>query len=177
MHVHCKRVKTHALQYNISRGRGRGATGHMLSTPAPASGITCMPFTRVTTRISAGSFPCPRATWSVGRCTRQKVEPRRRARVTTSNRGSRMSLLPRSATCGLRRRRELRPFEHQRWRSKEVELRIETYPASARGSKHICEQVIGARSKMGLCDPWWMPRRPIRWQQWQRRTTRSCRRG
>jgi hypothetical protein len=90
-----------------------------------------------------------------------------------------MSRLPISASCRLRRWRELRPFERQRWRSNEVELRIWTYPASARGSKHVREQVISARTKMGLCDPWWMSRRTIRWQQVQRRSTRarSSRRG
>jgi hypothetical protein len=72
-----------------------------------------------------------------------------------------MSLL--SVAAGrLRRWRELRPFERQRWR-KEVELRIETYPAATRGSKHVREQVIRARPEMGQCNPRRVSRRPVRW--------------
>jgi hypothetical protein len=58
-------------------------------------------------------------------------------------------LLSVAAATRLRRWRELRPVERQRWR-KEVELRIETYPATARGTKHIREQVIDARPKKRL---------------------------
>ena len=61
----------------------------------------------------------------------------------------------------LRRWRELRPFERQRWR-KEVELRIETYPAAARGSKHVCEQILRVRPEMGQCNPRRVSRRPVR---------------
>src|SRR5258708_19751512 len=91
------------IQY---QGGGGGGGERLLPAPAPADSITCVSFARVTRRISAGSFPCPRATWSVRRCTRQKVEPRRRARVTTSTRSdrrARMSLLHISARCHLRR--------------------------------------------------------------------------
>jgi len=49
----------------------------------------------------------------------------------------------------LRRWRELRPFERQRWR-KEFELHIVTYPATTRGSKYVREEIIGARPEMVL---------------------------
>jgi hypothetical protein len=57
-------------------------------------------------------------------------------------------LLSVAAAGRLRRWRELRPVERQRW-GKEGELRIETYPAAARGSKHVCEQVVRARPELG----------------------------
>lgn len=77
-----------------------------------------------------------------------------------------MMMMMSIAATRLRRWRELRPVERQRW-CEEAELQIGTYPAPTRGSKHVREQILGARPEMGLCDPWWMwmSRRSIGWQQ------------
>jgi hypothetical protein len=150
-----------APQYTLYTGITReDSEGYVLS--AATRRTTCAFFASTACPISAGSLSRPRATqwrWSVWRGTRKVVEPRCRARVSTC----RVSLM--SITAGrLRRWRELRPVERQRWR-KEGELRmIETYPAAARGSKHVREQVIGARHKMGQCNPRWMSRRPVGWR-------------
>jgi hypothetical protein len=145
-----------APQYTFYTGITR--KGCMLS--AATCSATCAFFASAACRISAGSLSRPRTTWWRWRVWSgaKVVEPRCRTRVSTC----RVSVLSVAATCRLRRWRELRPVERQRWR-KEGELRIGTYPAPARGSKHVREQVICVLRKMRQCNPRCVSRRPVGW--------------